>query len=101
MINRIIIALASILSSGVLAYAHLMLYWQIHSGKPQPTAGVAHFHSSLPVLKDGTILTFGLLFFALFCASLTCTIKGKHKITFACFVGVMVLIWVRLWVGGL
>jgi hypothetical protein len=100
MVNRIIIALASILSSGILAYAHLVLYWEIHSGKVRPTEGIAHIHASLPILKDGALLTFGLLFFTLFCASLIFTIKGRLKFLFACFVCVMVLIWVRIWAGG-
>ncbi|WP_114751755.1 hypothetical protein [Pleomorphovibrio marinus] len=99
MVNRIIIAFASILSSGVLAYAHLMLYWQIQSGNIQPTEEIAHIQSSLPVLERGQLLTFGLLFFGLCCASLVLTFLKKHKTTFACFVVTMLLIWVRMWAG--
>ncbi len=100
MVNRIFIAVASILSSGVLAYAHLMLYWEIQSGKVRPTEGIAQIHASLPLLKDGQVLGFGLLFFGLFCASMVFTLTKKNMATFACFVLIMLFIWVRMWMGG-
>jgi hypothetical protein len=100
MINRIIIALASILSSGVLAYAHLLKYWEIKTEKETPFSVNIHINTTLPVLDDTVVLVFGLLFLTLFFASLVFAIKGKTKTTFACFVGVMLLIWIRLWAGA-
>ncbi|MFC4870070.1 hypothetical protein [Negadavirga shengliensis] len=103
MINRLIISLASILSSLVLAYAHLKEGWKIRNGLDPDNAEIPeniHILSTTGVITETAAFVFGFLFLIIgLLAILFSWLKYWHAVFF-CFVAAMLAIWVRVMVGA-
>lgn len=102
MLNRIFLSLASIGTSLVLAYAHLYQWWISGEETETKTASSLdniHFHADGMVLSPNALLGFGIVFLLIGISSLVCSIFGKWKGVFICFVAAMILIWIRISAG--
>nr|MBI1231287.1 hypothetical protein [Cytophagales bacterium] len=102
MLNRIVLSLASIGTCIVLAYAHLLQWWQTKdriSPKDYPEVDNVHFFTTEMVLSQTGLFGFGALFLVTGVLAAVFSILGKWKGVFLCFVAAMILIWIRIAVG--
>lgn len=86
----------------VLAYAHLSQWWisgEETEAKNSSSLDNIHFHADGMILSPNALLSFGIVFFLIGIFSLVCSILGKWKGVFICFVAAMILIWIRISVG--
>lgn len=102
MINRLIISLASILSSMVLAYAHLKEWWKIRSGLQSDSdiPQSIHILSKTSLISPQATLVFGLLFLVIGLLSIIFSWLKYWHMVFFCFVAAMLTIWARIMVGA-
>lgn len=103
MINRLIISLASILSSLVLAYAHLREGWKMRSGLDSDNTEIPeniHILSPTGVISETAAFVFGFLFLVIGLLSLIFSLLKYWHAVFFCFVAAMLAIWIRVMVGA-
>ncbi|MCC5935993.1 MAG: hypothetical protein JJU34_01810 [Lunatimonas sp.] len=101
MANRWFIAFAALLTSIVLAYAHLKVYFEFIQGKEQPIPeGIMQFHGTEPVLSPMATLAFGLVFAMLAVGAAYFSLLSKHREVFFVLVICLLMIWVRLLAGA-
>lgn len=102
MANRWFIAFAALLTSLVLAYAHLKVYLEFLQGKEyRIPEGINQFHGTEQVLSPTTTLTFGLVFFVLAVGAAYFSFRSRHKEVFFVLVACLLTIWVRLLAGAI
>ncbi|WP_209330671.1 hypothetical protein [Lunatimonas salinarum] len=101
MINRWFIAFAALLTSLVLAYAHLKVYLGFLQGKqPYIPTGIRQFHGTEQVISPVGTLIFGLIFLSLAIAAMYFSVKSKHRKVFFVLVCSLLVIWFRLLAGA-